>query len=86
MNKPSWKIRRAIIFGTLVFCAIEVLYLTLFGEDTKLAETIASSAFLLAGSVIGAYVFGAVWDDLNVMKTRSARRAPGDNPPDGFAE
>ena len=37
-------------------------------------------AFGLAGSVIGAYVFGAVWDDRNVMQ-HIGRDAYQDAPP-----
>ena len=73
--KPSWRVRRAIIIGTLIFCAAEIVYLTVWGQDTNLAETIANGLMLLAASVIGAYVFGAVWDDRNVMAmSRAGRR------------
>jgi DMSO reductase anchor subunit len=70
-NKPSWKIRRRIVIATLLFCAGEILYLTAWAESTQLAETIASGVLILAGSVIGSYVFGAVWDDRNVMQART---------------
>ncbi|BCH20163.1 hypothetical protein [Mesorhizobium sp. L-2-11] len=70
MEKPSWRIRRRIIIATLLFCAGEIIYLTLFGDDTSLAETIANGVLILAGSTIGSYVFGAVWDDRNVMAMR----------------
>jgi hypothetical protein len=60
----KWEHRRRIIYGTLIFCAICIIYLLLFGKgDNRLQETIAESAFFLAGGVIGSYVFGAVWDD-----------------------
>ena len=65
MKKASWKIRRRIITATLLLCAFVVIYLLLRGEDTRLNETLANGAFFLAGSVIGAYVFGAAWDDKN---------------------
>lgn len=68
VSKPSWKIRRRIIFITLIFCALEIGYITFFGKDTSLNESIVTSAFLLAGSVIGSYVFGAVWDDKSSIK------------------
>jgi uncharacterized BrkB/YihY/UPF0761 family membrane protein len=67
---PTWKNRRRVIFSSLIFCACVVAYLVLEGKDTKLHETIAWSAFALAFSVIGGYVFGAVWDDKNVMTHR----------------
>ena len=63
VSLPSWRIRRRIIALTLMLCAFVIIYLLLQGEDTRLNETLANGAFLLAGSVIGAYVFGAAWDD-----------------------
>ncbi|MGS1093128.1 hypothetical protein ACVCNR_00905 [Aquamicrobium terrae] len=74
MDKPSWRMRRRIIVATLIFCAGEVIYLTGWGDDTDLASTIANGVLILAGSVIGSYVFGAVWDDRNVMAMRRRRR------------
>lgn len=67
MQKPSWRIRRRIIIGTLLFCGGEIVYLTVWGADTNLHSTIASGVLILAGSVIGSYVFGAAWDDKNWM-------------------
>jgi hypothetical protein len=78
MEKPSWRIRRRIIIGTLLFCAGEIIYLTLLGKDTSLEETIANGVLILAGSTIGSYVFGAVWDDRNVMAMRKPDPAPAD--------
>ena len=62
-SKPTWKNRRRVIFISLLFCAATILYVMLKGEDTELAQTIATSAFFLAGSIIGSYVFGSVWQD-----------------------
>ncbi len=97
LPRPSWRIRRRIILATLIFCAAEVLYLTIWGRDTGLHEALANGVLILSGSVIGAYVFGAVWDDSNVLisHTRPPRRRPrfpqhegGDapSPPEGYAE
>ncbi|WP_439604162.1 hypothetical protein [Shinella sp.] len=85
MEKPSWRIRRRIIVGTLVYCAAMILYLAVWGKSTSLEEAIATGLILLAGSVIGSYVFGAVWDDRNVMKAReqSEHAPPADFPPGG---
>ena len=47
--ETSWKLRRRVIFGTLGFCAVVVLFLTFRGEDTRLHETIASGLIFLAG-------------------------------------
>ena len=70
LDKPSWKIRRRVIIGTLLFCAFCVLWV-LFGDDERsVVEMIVMASFGLAGSVVGAYVFGAVWDDNNFMRHR----------------
>lgn len=63
LNSKRWKIRRRIISSTLIFCAGVILYLVLYGKDIQLHEAIANGLILLAGSVIGSYVFGATWDD-----------------------
>lgn len=88
LPRPSWRMRRRIILGTLLFCAGEVVYLTGWGRDTGVHETLANGVLILAGSVIGAYVFGAVWDDANVMSSLNRPRRPrrvdfdgGDAPP-----
>lgn len=66
--KPKWENRQKVIFGSLIFCACVVIYLLIFGEDTKLHETIATWAFILAGGVIGTYVFGATWEDVTKLR------------------
>lgn len=65
LNSKRWVIRRRIINLTLLFCASCVIYLMLKGDDTQLSQSIVNGAFLLAGSVIGSYIFGATWDDKN---------------------
>jgi hypothetical protein len=74
VQKPSWRIRRRIVVATLLFCAGEVIYLTVWGKDTTLANTIANGIIILAASVIASYVFGATWDDRNVMAAMRGRR------------
>jgi len=59
----SWKIRRRVIFLTLAFCAWIVGKVLLMESPTTAHEAIATTALLLAGSVVGSYVFGATWDD-----------------------
>ncbi|MEW6258109.1 MAG: hypothetical protein AB1592_19315 [Pseudomonadota bacterium] len=77
--RPSWKIRRRWIAATLIFCAGELIYLTGWGHDGSLHEAIASGVLLLAGSILGAYIFGAAWDDRNFMHAllRALGRDPG---------
>lgn len=80
--KPSWAVRRKVIFSTLAFCAITVGWMVFKGEDTVLNSTIANGLILLAGGVIGSYVFGAAWDDANVMKSFGRNAYREDPPPD----
>lgn len=81
MIKPSWKIRRRIVIATLIFCAFCVLWIMIRGDERSVLEVIVMCAFGLAGSTIGAYIFGATWDDRNVMK-EIGPRAYVDAPPD----
>lgn len=67
-NNFEWKRRRRIINLTLGFCLITagaLLVAAVGGQDTQLLQTLALCTFGLAGSTIGSYVFGAVWDDKN---------------------
>lgn len=81
MNRPPWKQRRRIVQSTLLFCAGMVAWLIWKGEDTNLASAVANACFFLAGSVIGAYVFGAAWDDKNVMQTMGGDAYQDQEPP-----
>lgn len=67
MEKPSWKIRRSIILITLLFCATIIIKIIWSGADTTTAQVALYGSFGLAGTVIGSYIFGAVWDDNNLM-------------------
>ena len=67
----SWRVRRRIIHITLVLCALQIGYLTIWGKDTRLAETLALGAYTLAGAVIGSYVFGAVWEDVKIKQSET---------------
>lgn len=88
-----WTYRRGIIIVSLLLCGAGLAYLTLAGADTRLNETLALGYFAMATSVIGAYVFGAVWHDRGLMAYRRGRspRLPvrgfededGDNSDDG---
>lgn len=59
----SWTMRRRIIIATLLWCGAMVTYLAILGRPIQLSETAVNGLLLLMASVIGSYVFGAVWDD-----------------------
>ncbi|WP_292589709.1 hypothetical protein [Mesorhizobium sp.] len=61
--RSSWAIRRRIIVVTLLWCGGMVTYLAILGRPIQLSETAVNGLLLLMASVIGSYVFGAVWDD-----------------------
>jgi len=65
----GWPIRRRVMFLSLLFCAGNVQYLLIFGEDTSLNKEIATTLLWAAAAIIGSYVFGAVWDDMNRRDT-----------------
>jgi hypothetical protein len=83
IGRPTWRVRRRIVISTLIFCAGETVYLTGWAADTELARTIANGVLILAGSVIGGYVFGAVWDDKNTMALAGRSRVRIDAQTDG---
>lgn len=61
--KTSWKIRRIFLFVTSAFamgCVATILYTSM---DTAAAETAVAMSFALLMSNVGAYVFGATWDN-----------------------
>mgnify|MGYP000963988304 CR=1 FL=1 len=63
-NMPgTWKNRRKVIFGSLLYSAGALTFLMGWGEDTRLNQDIATGLLLLDAAVIGSDVFGAVWDD-----------------------
>lgn len=66
--RPKWENRRRTIFATLLFCAAVVTYITGWGEDTRLNETLVQFAFITAGTIIGAYVFGATYEDVTRLR------------------
>lgn len=67
--KPSWKLRRRAVFGSLLFCAIIISYIVFIADEKAVYETVIFSAFGLMGAIIASYIGGAVWDDYNIRRT-----------------
>lgn len=72
---PDWAVRRRIIIISLIWIAIVVTYLAVWGRPIALSDTIAMNMILLFGGIIGSYVFGAVWDRKNTLKADVAQSA-----------
>lgn len=65
----AWKYRRRAIVATVGFCMATVLICLLdHSVEASVAQIAVMSAFGLMGTTIGAYVFGAAWDDKNWME------------------
>lgn len=80
MVKPSWTIRRRIIVLTLSWCGVLVTYLAIWGRDNNTSETAINGCLLLMASVIGSYVFGAVWQDKSSIESETVPRRPLGSP------
>jgi hypothetical protein len=63
-----WTKRRRIIHATLIYCAVAVPAFTVWRPDSTLVAQVVLALIGLAASVIGAYVFGATWDDKNARR------------------
>ena len=62
-TQDRWRHRRRIVYGSLSFCFAVIGYIVATKWDSPTAQGIVMYLSALAGSVIGSYVFGAVWDD-----------------------
>ena len=65
-SKPSWRLRRRAVFGSMVFGAFIVAYVAFRWDDTSLAQTLALGGFGLIGAVVAAYVGGAAYEDVRL--------------------
>lgn len=71
----SWLWRRWAVFSTLGVCDAVIIYLTIFGPDTRLNQDIVNGAFLLLAAVANGYLFSGVIDDRNKDKAAAATQA-----------
>lgn len=63
MRKDNWKYRRRFMVATVAFCMATVGYVLARDRDTEAAQNAVNMAFIIIGSTVSSYVFGAVWDD-----------------------
>lgn len=89
-KKPTWTLRRRAVFGSLVFGAAVVIYVSLRWDDTSLAQTLALGGFSLIGAVVAAYVGGAAYEDVRIYdidkkaEQRNSRYDPQEDEEDDF--
>lgn len=77
----SWLWRRWAVFSSLAVCDVAILYLMVFGTDSRLNEDIANGVILLMGAIVNGYVFGGIWDDKNKGKEVIAHTAVAQSEP-----
>lgn len=69
LTKPSWKLRRRAVFGSMLFAMGVVIYILVQWDDTSLAQTLVLSSFALIGTVVAAYIGGAAYEDVRTYQT-----------------
>lgn len=73
MVKDHWRMRRRFMIATVVFCKAVIGYVLYNDMTSGSAETAISMAFLIIGSTVASYVFGAAWEDVNKHKRITPR-------------
>jgi multisubunit Na+/H+ antiporter MnhG subunit len=68
-SKPSWKLRRRAVFGSMLFAMAVIVYVLVRWDDTSLAQTLILSSFALIGTVVAAYISGAAYEDVKIYQT-----------------
>lgn len=67
----SWQIRRRFMFIVSGFC-MAVIFFVLWKDLTSgAAETAVSMGFATLLGIVSSYVFGAAWEDINVIKSKT---------------
>lgn len=57
---PQWAMRRRVVIASLGFCAGLSIYAV--SHSPEMANAVVPHMSLLAGAIIGSYVFGAAWE------------------------
>ena len=68
--EPSWTLRRYFMFWVILFCMIVVMVVLYKDMTSAPAETAVSMAFLIIGTTVSSYVFGAAYQDVSINKMR----------------
>lgn len=68
----NWQVRRIFMFVQMLFCQGAIGYVLWNDMQSRVAETAVDFAFVLMGTIILAYVFGATYED--IAKARLVKR------------
>lgn len=66
----NWTVRRLFMFAQMIFCKGVIVYVLYKGMESRVAETAVDFSFVLMGTIILAYVFGATYEDIAKAKLR----------------
>lgn len=69
----NWEVRRAMMLLEILFCMLVIGFVLWTGMESRVAETAVDFAFVLMGTIILAYVFGASWQDIALAKIRKVQ-------------
>lgn len=61
-NPSGWKYRRTTVMVALIYCAATISLVLWRGADNALNREAVNVLAILAGTIIGSYVFGAAWE------------------------
>ena len=73
-NSRNWKIRRRFMFVISGFCMAIISYIIIGKINTEPAETAVTMGFATLISIVGSYVFGAIWDDNNINTPKTNKQ------------
>lgn len=73
MNQDTWRMRRRFMIVAVAFCMGVIAYVLARDLQSSSAETAVNMAFIIIGTTVSSYVFGAAWEDINKRKTKSIR-------------
>ena len=64
----NWPKRRRLMYVVLLWAIVASSYILYLGRDLELDRTAFVMLISLIISIVGSYVFGAVWDDADKRK------------------
>ena len=59
----KWKNRRRMVWIVALVCLGLMVYMAYSGGESSVRVAVMNTVLVVLPSVVGSYVFGAVWDD-----------------------
>lgn len=77
MNPLNWKYRRRYLIVVTGFTMLLMGFSVVYRPEHAVSETVVSMGFIGLMGYVGTYVFGAVWDHMNMRKSANASISVG---------